>query len=123
MSLLSLLSDFVSGAPDSSLKLVGARPPEVGAIYRHLAETGPVEYAQVIGLHTDEGGIRHIRFELMLGYCDKVVQAGERTLSYGVFAKRFPEWLEGAPRDDDTQEVSRLVEEPVVQDTPLARRA
>lgn len=98
MSLLSFLSDFLAGSlAGSSAPLrgpAGVRLPRIGAIYRRVPDDGPDQYAEVIGLRTDDGGIRHVRFELILGYRDKFVRAGERTLSSVSFARRFPERLE-----------------------------
>lgn len=90
MSFFTFLSEFLSGHPDAGRQGAGDRP-DVGAVYRHREGVAPVEYAEVTGLRADGGGIRHVRFELILGYRDKVVPAGERTLSVECFARRFPE--------------------------------
>lgn len=126
--MLSFFSDFVSGMPDKSPQLVISRAPEIGEIYCNVLESGSVEYAQVIGLRSDKGGICHVRFELTMGYRDKVVRAGERTLSSAVFAMRFPQWLEGAPDDAEREGVAEentagSEVEPMMEDLPRARRA
>lgn len=90
MSFFTFLSELLSGHPDSGRQRAADRP-YVGAVYRHREGVAPVEYAEVTGLRADDGGIRHVRFELILGYRDKVVPVGERTLSAECFAKRFPE--------------------------------
>lgn len=67
------------------------RAPVTGIVYRSPSEPGPDEYAEVIDLRRDDTDIQHVRFRLVLGYRDKVVEAGERTLAAPAFAQRFPE--------------------------------
>lgn len=63
--------------------------PEVGDIFIHKPEYGPIEYAQVIGVYTEAADIQHIRFRLVYGYQDKTAELGERTLAAALFHKRF----------------------------------
>jgi len=65
-----------------------------GALYRHRPGYGPVEYAEVIDVAVDPGGIRHVRFRLIFGYRDKTVEAGERMLAAAAFTHRFDERVE-----------------------------
>lgn len=66
-----------------------ARLPAIGEVYAHRQETGPVEYAQVIGVYKEAAEIHHIRFRLAYGYQEKVEELGERTLAASLFQKRF----------------------------------
>lgn len=67
-----------------------------GALFRHRPGYGPVEYAEVIDVAVDPGGIRHVRFRLVFGYRDKTVEAGERMLAAAAFAHRFDERVDRA---------------------------
>lgn len=129
MSFFTFLSEFLSGNPDSAAQAARLRP-RVGAVYLRKGGPGggaaPVEYAEVTGLRSDEGGIRHVRFQLTLGYRDKVVTAGERTLSVECFTKRFPERFEprsgdAVQADEGTAQTNEGAERAAREDTTLAQ--
>ena len=70
--------------------------PEVGDVFVCRIENGPVEYAQVIGVHEEAAQIEHIRFRLVYGYQTQTAEMGERTLAAELFYKRFTRRLEAA---------------------------
>tara|TARA_R110000868_G_scaffold100722_3_gene277094 strand:+ start:20443 stop:20736 length:294 start_codon:yes stop_codon:yes gene_type:complete len=82
--------------------ILGLRPrhatkpaqPAVGDVFVWKGETGPIEYAQVIGVYEEAAQIEHIRFRLVYGYQDKTAEMGERTLAAELFHKRFTRRLE-----------------------------
>lgn len=82
--------------------ILGLRPrptasnvkPAVGDVYVWQGETGPVEYAQIIGVYVEAAHIEHIRFRLVYGYQDKTAEMGERTLAAELFHKRFARRLD-----------------------------
>ena len=84
--------------------ILGLRPrpaakqakPEVGDVFVWQGETGPVEYAQIIGVYVEAAHIEHIRFRLVYGYQDKTAEMGERPLAAELFHKRFNRRLETA---------------------------
>jgi hypothetical protein len=84
--------------------ILGLRPrplakrarPDVGDVFVFKGETGPIEYAQVIGVYEEAAEIEHIRFRLVYGYQDKTAEMGERTLAAELFYKRFTRRLETA---------------------------
>ena len=84
--------------------ILGLRPrppvnqsqPEVGDVFVCRTETGPIEYAQVIGVYEEAAQIKHIRFRLVYGYQTKTAEMGERTLAAELFHKRFTRRLEAA---------------------------
>jgi len=68
-----------------------------GAIFSGLTGTRTPEIARILYLTTDEFNVRHIRFALTYRYQEKMMEAGERTLSHAAFAARFPR-----PLDDES---------------------
>lgn len=62
-----------------------------GAIFAGLTGTRTPELARILYLTTDGFNVRHIRFALTYRYQEKMMDAGERTLSLAAFAARFPE--------------------------------
>ncbi len=82
--------------------ILGLRPrhatkhvqPAIGDVFIWKGETGPIEYAEVIGVYEEAAQIEHIRFRLVYGYQDKTAEMGERTLAAELFHKRFTRRLE-----------------------------
>lgn len=65
------------------------KAPEVGDVFVHRPEYGPIEYAQVIGVYVEAADIQHVRFRLVYGYKDKTAELGERTLAASLFHKHY----------------------------------
>ena len=84
-------ADILGFRPRPSAKRVR---PDVGDVFVLKGETGPIEYAQVIGVYEEAAQIEHIRFRLVYGYQDKTAEMGERTLAAELFYKRFTRRLE-----------------------------
>lgn len=73
-----------------------------GAMFAGLTGTRTPEIARILYLTTDEFNVRHIRFALTYRYQEKMMEAGERTLSLATFAARFPRPLpEQAGQNDE----------------------
>ena len=62
---------------------------EPGAVFEARNERQTIEVAEIIGVQTDELGVRHVRFRLSYRYQHRTVDAGERTLARATFLNRF----------------------------------
>ena len=99
----SVLADIFGRRPRATTL---AAIPETGDVFVRQPEYGPVEYAQVIGVYTEEARIAHVRFRLFYGYQDKTAELGERTLAADLFGRRFPERVEQNRSTDETSEAA-----------------
>lgn len=77
--------------------------PVAGDVFVGKGETGPTEYAQVIGVYEEAAQIEHIRFRLVYGYRDKTAEMGERTLAAELFYKRFTRRLQNTDTEAATE--------------------
>lgn len=87
----SVWADILGLRPRPAAK---RKKPAVGEVFVWKGETGPIEYAQIIGVYEEAAEIEHIRFRLVYGYQDKTAEMGERTLAAELFYKRFTRRLE-----------------------------
>jgi hypothetical protein len=86
-------------------RAAGSSDYRPGAMYAGLTGTRTPEVARILYLTTDEFNVRHIRFALTYRYQEKMMEAGERTLSLATFAARFPK-----PVPESSQEQPNEVE-------------